>query len=140
VRPRGRHLTTALGLIAAVTICLGACGGEDESDSAGQDTSGAVAAPAPADAFRDFSGALEAQGLVVKSLPGDALHGAETGREVTGGKSGTAYLFSSEQKAKAYAAGIETAGDDKTTVVGTAVFQAPTQADANFFADAYEGG
>ena len=28
---------------------------------------------------------------------------------------------------------------DKTTTVGTVVFQAPTQADADFFAAAYEG-
>jgi hypothetical protein len=130
----------ALGLIAVVAICLGACGDDDEGDSSGADTSGVAVAPAPDDAFRDFSGALEAQGLVVTRLPSDALHGAETGREITGGKSGAALLFSTEDKAKAYAAEAEKAGDDKTTVVATVVFKAPTQADADFFADAYEGG
>lgn len=129
----------ALALIAAVTISASACG-DDDGDSAGAGTTGAAAAPAPEDAFRDFSGALEAQGMVVSVLPADELQGAEAGRKVTGGKSGTALLFSSEGNAKAYAVKVEKTGDDKTTVVGTAVFKAPTEADAKFLADAYEGG
>ena len=128
----------ALGLIAALTICLVACGGDDDGDAA--DTSGAAAAPAPQDAFGDLAGALEGQGMVVSSLPRDALHGAEVGVQITGHKSGTALLFSTEEKANAHADEVEQASDDSTTVVGTAVFRAPTQADANFFADAYEGG
>ena len=128
----------ALGLIAALTISLSACGGDDDADAV--DTTGAAAAPAPQDAFGELAGALEGQGMVVSSVRPDALHGAEAGVDIAGHKSGTALLFSTEAKAKAYADEVETAGDDATTVVGTAVFQAPTQADANFFADAYEGG
>jgi hypothetical protein len=138
VRLDGRHLMVALSFIAALTICLGACGGDDESDAA--DTTGVAAVPAPQDAFGEFTGALEGQGLVVSSIPGDALHGAQVGVRITGHKSGTALLFSTEEKAKAHSDAVEKASDDSTTVVGTAVFQAPTQADANFFADAYEGG
>jgi hypothetical protein len=138
VRLDRRHRIVALGLIAALTICLGACGGDDDSDAA--DTAGAAAVPAPKDAFGDLAGALEGQGLVVSSMPGDALHGAVVGVRITGHKSGTALLFSTEEKAKARSDVVDKAGDDSTTVVGTAVFQAPTQADVNFFADAYEGG
>jgi hypothetical protein len=45
-----------------------------------------------------------------------------------------------KENAKARSDSVEKAGDDSTTVVRTAVFQARTQADAKFFADAYEGG
>jgi hypothetical protein len=130
----GRHLI-ALGLIAAIVLCAIGCGDDDDGDS-GADTNGAAVAPAPEDAFRDFSTALEGQGMKVADLPKDELNGAETGLSISGSKSGTALLFSSEEKAKAYA----DEAKDKTTVVGTAVFQAPTQPDADFFADAYEGG
>jgi hypothetical protein len=127
----------ALGLIAAAVFCASACGDDDESDT---DTSAAAVAPSPDDAFRNFSAAVEAQGLVVSDLPADELHGAEAGRRITGSKSGTALLFKTEGEAKDYADKVAQSGDDKTVTVGTVLFVAPTQADADFFADAYEGG
>jgi hypothetical protein len=135
----GRRQLVAVGLISFVVLCAGGCGGDDDSDS-GTDTSGVAVAPAPDDAFRDLETALEAQGLTVTELPKDDLHGAETGRSISGSKSGTALLFSTEDKAKAYADQVASGGDEKTTVVGTAVFQAADQEDANYFAEAYEGG
>jgi hypothetical protein len=130
-----------LGLIAAVAICIGGCGGDDDNDaSSGADTDDVAGAPAPADAFDDLSAALEAQGLVVAQLPKESRHGAEDGVKITGTKSGTGLLFSSEKQAQAYADDVASSGDGKTTTVGTVVFVAPTQEDADFFADAYEGG
>jgi hypothetical protein len=130
-----------LGLIAAVAICVSGCGGDDDSDAAsGTDTAEVSAAPAPTDAFRDLSAALEAQGLVVSQLPKESRHGAEDGVKITGSKSGTGLLYSSEKQAQAYADVVASSGDGKTKTVGTVVFVAPTQADADFFADAYEGG
>ena len=127
------------GLILALALSSSACG-DDDGDASGTDRSEVAVAPDPTDAFRDLRAALEAQGLVVTAVPKDSLHGAETGVSIAGSKSGTALLFSTEDKAKHYADEVAASGDDKTTVVGTAVFQAPTQDDANFFADAYEGG
>jgi hypothetical protein len=127
----------ALGLIAATVLCASACGDDDDSDA---DTSPAAVAPSPDDAFRGFSAAVEAEGLAVSDLPADELHGAEAGRRITGDKSGTALLFKTEGEAKDYADQVAQSGDDKTKTVGTVVFVAPTQADADFFADAYEGG
>ncbi len=65
--------------------------------------------------------------------------GAETGVEITGEKTGTARLFSSSAKAEAYARQAEKTGD-ATTTVGTVVLQSASQKDADFFADAHEGG
>lgn len=127
----------ALGLIAAAMLCASGCGGDDDSDT---DTSPVAVAPSPSDAFRDFSDAVEAQGMDVSVLPSDELHGAEAGRRVTGSKSGTALLFKTGDEAKDYADQVAKGDDDKTATVGTVVFVAPTQEDADFFADAYEGG
>jgi hypothetical protein len=126
----------ALGLIAAAVLCASACG-DDDSDA---DTSAPAVAPSPDEAFRGFSAAVEAQGLSVSDLPADELHGAEAGRRITGDKSGTALLFKTEGEAKDYADEVAQSGDDKTTTVGTVVFVASTQADADYFAEAYEGG
>ena len=128
----------ALGLIAAALLCAGGCGDDDDDSDA--DTSAPAVAPSPDDAFRDFSAAVEAEGLVVTNLPADELEGAEAGRKVTGDKSGTALLFKTAGEAKDYADKVAQGGDMKTTTVGTVVFTAATQADADFFADAYEGG
>ena len=54
----------------------------------------------------------------------------------TGDKSGSARSFPTEASAKEYAGGVAKSGE-KTTIVGTVVFQAATQEDADFFADAY---
>jgi hypothetical protein len=130
----GRKLV-ALGLMAIAMLGAVACGDDDDSDS---DSSAPAVAPSPDEAFRGFSAALEAEGLVVSDLPKNELQGAEAGRQVTGDKSGTALLFKSEDEAKAYADGVS--GDEKTNTVGTVVFTASTQEDADFFAEAYEGG
>jgi hypothetical protein len=130
-----------LGLIAALAICAGGCGGDDDDDSAsGTETAEVSAAPAPTKAFQGLSAALEAQGLVVSQLPKESRHGAEDGVKITGSKSGTGLLYSSKKQAQAYADDVANSGGGKTTVVGTVVFVAPTQEDADFFADAYEGG
>jgi hypothetical protein len=130
-----------LGLIVAVTLSLSGCGDDDEGDAtSGGDTGGVAAAPAPSDAFRDFSTAVEGQGLQVSQLPAASRHGAEEGLEITGSKSGTALLFSTEKEAQDYADEVAKGGSDKTKTVGTVVFVAPTQDDVDFFADAYEGG
>jgi hypothetical protein len=128
-------------LIAAVAICVSGCGGDDDSDAASApDTAEAADAPAPTDAFGGLSAALEAQGFVVAQLPKESRHGAEDGVKITGSKSGTGLLYSSEKQAQAYADDVASSGGGKTKVVGTVVFVAPTQEDADFFADAYEGG
>ncbi len=129
-----------LGLIAAVAICVGGCGGDDDSDAASATDTAAADAPAPSNAFGGMSAGLEAQGFVVAQLPKESRHGAEDGVKITGTKSGTALLYSSEKQAQAYADDVASSGGGKTKVVGTVVFVAPTQEDADFFADAYEGG
>ena len=128
-----------LGSIAALAIGAGGCGGDDDNDVASE-TDTVEAAPAPSKAFRGLSAALEAQGLVVVQLSKESLHGAEDGVKITGSKSGTGLLYSSEKQAQAYADDVANSGGGKTATVGTAVFVAPDQEDANFFADAYEGG
>ena len=80
---------------------------------------------------------MEPQGLEVDPLPKASLNGAESGVGITGDKQGSARLFATQAEAKDYAAEVANEGD-KTTVVGTLVFQADTQDDADFFADAYE--
>ena len=121
--------------MAVAPIGVSACGDDDDESAAGD--SGAAEAPAPANAFGGLKTALEPQGYEVTRLSGDSLHGAEDGVKITGSKSGTGREFTTEEKAKAYAGGV---AGEKTTTVGTVVFQAPTQEDADFFADAYEGG
>jgi len=135
-----RSRLIVLGLIATVAICVSGCGGDDDEAASGTDTAEVAGAPAPTKAFGGLSASLEAQGLVVAQLPKESRHGAEDGVKVTGSKSGTGLLFSSEKQAQAYADDVANSGGGKTTTVGMVVFVAPTQEDADFFADAYEGG
>ncbi len=59
--------------------------------------------------------------------------------QISGDKAGSARLFSTEAEAKAYAARASKQGD-ASTVVGTVVLQSATQANTQFFTEAYEGG
>ncbi len=136
--PSARHRIIVVALVAALALCAGACGGDDDDTSG--DSGGSAAAPAPSRAFNDLSAALEAQGLVVVQLPKESRHGAEDGVKITGTKSGTGLLYSSKKQAQAYADDVANGGGGKTSIVGTVVFVAPTQEDADFFANAYEGG
>jgi hypothetical protein len=122
-----------------MTACVGACGDDDDDSPQGGD-SAAAEAPAPARAFGGLATALEPSGYDVSTLPKASLNGAEAGVEITGDKTGTGREFTTEAKAKDYADEVAETGGDKTTTVGTVVFQASTQDDADFFADAYEGG
>jgi hypothetical protein len=130
----------AVAVIATLSVAAGACGGDDDSSSSSETGEDAAVAPSPTNAFRDFRAAMEAQGMTVASLPEDQLQGAESGVKITGSKSGTGLLFGSQTKADNYAKFVSKSGAAKTTVVGTVVFTADTQADADFFASAYEGG
>jgi hypothetical protein len=134
---RTRYLLI-LGLLTALALSAAACGDDDEADSTSSGAGGEAVAPPPSTAFDDLTTALEGQGLVVAKLPKASLDGSEAGVEISGDKSGSARSFSSEAKASQYADQVSADGD-KTTIVGTVVFEAPTQADADFFADAYEG-
>jgi hypothetical protein len=138
---RMRHVVI-LGVAAVTAMSPVACGGDDdetEMGSGGGGSTGEALPPPPDRAFRGLAAALEAQGLVVARLGASSLDGAEVGVKITGDKSGSARSFATEAKAKAYAADVAKEGD-KTTIVGTVVLQAPTQDNADFFADAYEGG
>jgi hypothetical protein len=127
----------ALGLVAILAMSVGACGDDDDKPATGADASSDPGAP-PADrAFQNFETAVAAQGLEADPLPKASLNGAESGVGITGDKQGSARLFATQAEAKDYAAEVAKEGD-KTTIVGTVVFQADTQADADFFADAYE--
>ena len=132
---RGLVLVAA---IATLSVATGACGGGDDSSSS--TTTGGAVAPSPSNAFRDFRAAMEAQGMTVASLPHDQLSGAESGVKITGSKSGTGLLFGSQAKANDYSKFVSKSGTAKTATVGTVVFTSDTQADADFFASAYEGG
>lgn len=130
-----------VAVIATLSLSAGACGGDDDSSSSSATTDGGGAvAPNPAHAFGDFRAAVEAQGMTVTTLPPDQLHGAESGVKITGSKSGTGLLFGSQTKADNYSSFVAKSGTAKTANVGTVVFTADTEADANFFASAYEGG
>jgi hypothetical protein len=126
-----------LGLFAVLAMSVGACGDGDDEPATGADASGDPGAPAPDLAFRNFETAVAAQGLEADPLPKASLNGAESGIGITGNKQGSARLFATQAEAKDYAAEVANEGD-KTTIVGTVVFQADTQDDADFFADAYE--
>ena len=126
-----------LGLIAAIAMSGGACGGDDDDGTAGADASGQGAASSPERPFRNLATALAAQGMEVAALPKESLNGAEAGVAITGARQGSARSFSTPAKAHDYADEVATRGD-KTTVVGTLVFQAASQDDADFYADAYE--
>ena len=130
-----------VGVVAVTAMSLIACGDDDEAGtgSGAGDSTGAAVAPPPDRAFRGLAAALEAQGLVVTQLAGASLDGAEAGVKISGDKRGSARSFATAAEAKAYAEEVEKDGD-KTTIVGTVVLQAATQGDADFFADAYEGG
>ena len=132
-----RHLMV-LCLAAAVALAVIGCGDDDDDNGAqgGSATAEAVAPP-PGSAFNDLEAALEAQGLVVTQLPKASLDGAETGVDISGSQSGSARSFASEAKANDYADEVAKEGD-KSKVVGTAAFQAPTQDDLDFIVDAYE--
>ena len=125
-----------LGLAAVLATSVGACG-DDDNEPAATDTSGEPGALPPDRAFRNFETAVAAQGLEADPLPKASLNGAESGVGITGAKQGSARAFATQEEAKDYAAEVAKEGD-KTTIVGTVVFQADTQADADFFADAYE--
>jgi hypothetical protein len=119
-------------------MSVGACGGDDDDEPTASDSGVEAVAPPPSTAFDNLSAALEAQGLVVAPLPKGSLEGAEVGVKISGDKPGSARSFPTETKARNYAAEVAKSGD-KTKIVGTVVFQAATQDDADFFADAYEG-
>ena len=125
-----------LGLFAVLALSVGACG-DDDNEPAVADTSGDPGALPPDRAFRNFETAVAAQGLEADPLPKASLNGAESGVGITGAKQGSARAFATQAEAKDYAAEVADEGD-KTTIVGTVVFQADTQDDADFFADAYE--
>ena len=130
---------TAARLIASILVVgslLAACDDDDETTASDEVP---AAAPAADTAFDGLKTGLEAEGLVVADLPAASLNGAETGVNITGDKTGTARLFSSQAKAEAYAKQVEKSGD-ATTTVGTVVLQSDSQEDADFFAEAYEGG
>jgi hypothetical protein len=126
-----------LSLVAVLAMSVGACGDDDDDAAAGADASADAGAPPPDRAFRNLETALAPQGLEVDPLPKGSLNGAESGVGITGAKQGSARLFATQGEAKNYAAEVAKEGD-KTTVVGTVVFQADSQSDADFFADAYE--
>jgi hypothetical protein len=126
-----------LGLVAVLAMSVGACGDGDDEPAAGADASGDPGAPPPDRAFQNFEAAVAAQGLEADPLPKASLNGAESGVGITGDKQGSGRLFATQAEARNYAAEVAKEGD-KTTVVNTVVFQADTQDDADFFADAYE--
>jgi hypothetical protein len=137
---RARHVTI-LALVAAVSAPVVACGDDDDESTTGAssgDATGEAVAPAPDRAFGGVTTALEAQGLVVTQLPKASLNGAQAGIDISGDRSGSARSFASEADGDAYA-GEAARNGDQTTIVGTVVFQADTQDDADFFAAAYEG-
>ena len=132
-----QRLVIILGLVALMATALTACGSDDDEPAVPDAGNGAVA-PAPSTAFNTLSIALEGQGLVVSRLPRQSLQGAEAGVEIAGDKSGSARSFATGSEARRYADAASKDGD-KVAVLGTVVFQADTQANADFFAQAYEG-
>ena len=104
-----------------------------------------AAPPAPPLAKRvdpqlaDLAESLEGEGLDVAPLPKSSLDGAKAGVEISGSQSGTARIFSSKAEAQAYAEKVAKQSDQKTNVVVYAVFEGPTQQEADAFAHAYEG-
>jgi hypothetical protein len=134
---RPLKVIVVLGLVAVLAMSVGACGDDDDEAAAGADASGDTGAPPPDRAFRNLETALAAQDLEVDPLPKASLNGAESGVGITGDKQGSGRLFATQAEARNYAAEVAKEGD-KTTVVQTVVFQADSQDDADFFADAYE--
>ena len=134
---RPLNLIIVLGLIAALGMSVGACGGDDDDAPAGAEATGGTAAPPPDDAFRNLATALGDENIEVTPLPEASMNGAVSGVGITGAKQGSARLFATKAAAQDYADEV-TKNGTKTTVLGTLVFQATSQADADFFADAYE--
>jgi hypothetical protein len=134
---RPRNSLIVIGLIAAIALSGGGCGGDDDDGTAGADGSGQPAESSPDQPFRNLETALAPEGMEVAALPKESLNGAEAGVAITGSRQGSARLFATPAKAQDYADEVATGGD-KTTVVGSLVFQAASQDDADFYADAYE--
>ena len=134
-----RHVMV-LGLMAITAMSPIACGDDDDETATGTEgAAGEAVAPPPDRAFRGLSTALEPEGLEVARLAGAFLNGAQAGVRISGDRQGEARSFASETEAQEYSDEVENDGD-KTVIVGTVVIQAPTQDDADFIADAYEGG
>jgi hypothetical protein len=135
------HVLKSIAVVVGVVsgLAIAGCGSDETTTDSGSGTGAgdSAAAPAPATAFDAVTVALEGQGLAVSKLPPSSLDGAETGISVSGDHSGSALLFKSGQEAQAYSKQATKAGDS-TKVVGTVVFEADSQADADFLADAYE--
>ena len=132
-------MSSAARLIASILAAgslLAACGDDDATTSG---DGGEAAVPAADTAFDGLKSGLEAEGLTAADLPATSLNGAEAGVEISGDRTGTARLFSSSADAEAYAKRAEKSGDS-TSTVGTVVIQSTSQEDADFFAEAYEGG
>jgi hypothetical protein len=136
--PSSKRGAIMLGLVALLAISLSACGSDDDDSTTASDSGGEAVAPPPATAFNGLTTALEGQGLVVTRVPKASLDGAEAGVDIKGDKSGEARSFATAAEAQDYADQASKDGD-KTTIVGTVVFRAGTQADADFFSQAYEG-
>jgi hypothetical protein len=134
---RALNVMLILCLAVVMAVSVGACGGDDDEATVGADSSGEASGAQPDSAFQSLATALEPQGLSVNPLPKASLKGAESGVSITGSKEGSARLFATTAEAQKYADGVEKDGN-KTTVQGALVFEAATQADAAFFADAYE--
>ena len=120
-----------------MAMSVGACGGDDDDATAGGEAGSETAAPPPDDAFRGLATTLGDESIEVTPLPEASLDGAESGVAITGAKQGSARLFGTKAEAQDYADKV-TKNGTKTTVLGALVFQAASQADADFFADAYE--
>lgn len=133
-----QRLVIILGLVALMATSATACGSDDDESTTTSDAGGEAVAPPPATAFNNLTAALEGQGLVVTRTPKASLDGAEAGVDIKGDKSGQARSFATAPEAQDYAKEASKDGD-KTTIVGTVAFRAGTQADADFFAQAYEG-
>ncbi len=118
-----------------MAMSVGACGGND--DTTGAQAGGETAEAPPEDAFRGLATTLGDENIEVTALPEASLDGAESGVAITGAKQGSARLFGTKAEAQDYADKVTNNGT-KTTVLGALVFQAASQADADFFADAYE--
>lgn len=127
-----------LGLVAVFALAAAGCGDDDDTGGMGSGSGGEAVAPPPSTAFDGLTTALEGEGLTVTKLPKAEREGAQAGVEISGDRSGSARSFASEAKASEYSDQVSAEGE-KTTVVGTVVLQAPSQEDADFFADAYEG-
>ncbi len=132
---RPLNLIIILGLIAAMAMSVGACGGNDATT--GAEAGGETAEAPPEDAFRGLATTLGDENIEVTALPDASLDGAESGVAIAGAKQGSARLFGTKSEAQDYADKV-TKNGTKTTVLGALVFQAASQADADFFADAYE--